>query len=135
MADEKAKQVDLGAMIETARQGARKQLSAVADAITRSEQFLANAKADRESIVREAAKVLDTAEIAAILGVSTGTVSNWARDPEAPKRTRKVAAVNGRTGEPVEVEVPELAQDEDLPDTNVFEALETFEPDGTPVSS
>lgn len=122
MAEQK---VDIGAMISTARQGARKALAAVAENVAKYEQHVADLKKERVATAKEAVKVLDTAEVANILGLSSSAVSAMIRDPEAPKR-RRVTVPAEKAGESIgdiDVTLPDNYEEGSLPETDLFDAL------------
>ena len=97
-------------LIATAKQQASRALSAADTERSEAENRLNLANEALVATVQEVAKVLDTQEIAGLLGESHRQVLYWVTHGTA-KRTRKpkVEVVDGRTGEAVSGERAEIA--------------------------
>lgn len=122
MAEDK---MDLAGLIATAKQQASRALSAADTERSEAENRLNLANEALVATVQEVAKVLDTQEIAGLLGESHRQVLYWVSHGTAKRtRTPKVEVVDGRTGEAVSGERAEIADlnpvfdpDTGLPDT------------------
>jgi hypothetical protein len=109
----------LDEIVEAARQQAKDSLTEAAGRVEECQNELDAAKAERILVARAASKMLDAKEIAAYLGVSESLASSLARDPEAPKRTRK--AKEEETPKPRRVKAEDAAEGE--ASTDLFEGL------------